>query len=55
MASKFRGNGSVGEGKGKWVMKLPNYTSYGRHPNNWHGKPKKPSTFLADLICWKTC
>ena len=48
-------NGCDGEGQGKLVIKLPNYTSYGRHPDNWHGRPMKNSTFLAGLICWRAC
>ncbi len=55
MGSIFKYDGSDGEGEGKFVIKLPNYTSYGRHPDNWHGRPMKPSTFLAGLICWRAC
>ncbi len=55
MGSTFIYQGSDGEGQGKLVIKLPNYTSYGRHPDNWHGRPMKSSTFLAGLICWRAC
>ena len=55
MGSIYQYDGCDGEGQGKFVIKLPNYTSYGRHPDNWHGRPMKPSTFLAGLICWRAC
>lgn len=47
--------GNDGEGQGKKVITLPNYTSYGRHQDNWHGRPMKYSTFLAGLLCWRAC
>ncbi len=37
MGSIYNYDGFDGEGQGKFVIKLPNYTSYGRHPDNWHG------------------
>jgi hypothetical protein len=40
-----------GEGQGKRIVTLPNYTSYGHHQDNWHGRPLKFSTFLASLLC----
>ena len=55
MGSIYHYYGFDGEGQGKLVIKLPNYTSYGRHPDNWHGRPMKASTFLAGLICWRAC
>ena len=55
MGSIFEYRGRDGEGQGKLVIKLPNYTSYARHPDNWHGRPMKDSTFLAGLICWRAC
>ncbi len=48
-------SGVDGEGQGKNIVTLPNYTSYGRHQDNWHGRPMKASTFLASLICWRAC
>ncbi len=53
MGSTYRYDGNDGDGEGKFVIKLPNYTSYVRHPDNWHGRPMKNSTFLAGLICWR--
>ena len=55
MGSIFEYRGRDGEGQGKLVIKLPNYTSYARYPDNWHGRPMKDSTFLAGLICWRAC
>ena len=48
-------SGSDGEGQGRQIVTLPNYTSYGRYQENWHGRPMKTSTFLASLICWRAC
>ena len=48
-------SGGNGEGQGKRIVTLPNYTSYGRHQDNWHGRPMKFSTFLAGLLCWRAC
>jgi hypothetical protein len=48
-------HGSNGEGQSKRIITLPNYTSYGRHQDNWQGRPMKLSTFVASLICWRVC
>ncbi len=41
MGSLHTYNGSDGEGRGKKIIQLPNYTSFGRHQDNWHGRPMK--------------
>ena len=47
--------GNNGEGQGKRIISLPNYTSYGRHQDNWQARPMKLSTFIASLISWRAC
>jgi hypothetical protein len=47
--------GIDGEGQGKRIISLPNYTSYGRYQDNWQGRPMKLSTFIASLISWRAC
>jgi len=46
-------HGSNGEGQGKRIIILPNYTLYGCHQDNWQGRPMNLSTFVASLICWR--
>lgn len=55
MGSLHTYNGLNGDGRGKKIIKLLNYTSFGRHHNNWHGRPMKKVTFLASLLCWRAC
>ena len=37
MGSLHTYNGSDRDGRGKKIIQLPNYTSYGRRQDNWHG------------------
>ena len=48
-------DGSDGEGQGREVMSLYNYTSYGRYPDDWRGRPMNMATFNFMLYIWKEC
>lgn len=45
--------GDDGEGKGKSVITLYVYTSFGRHPDDWRGRPMRLSTFNLGLYVWR--
>lgn len=45
--------GSDGEGIGKDVITLFVYTSFGRHPDDWRGRPMRMSTFNLGLCVWR--
>ena len=48
-------SGTDGEGQGKDVMTLYNYTSFGRNADDWRGRPMKMVTFNFSLYVWMVC
>ena len=45
-------NGDDGEGQGRSVISLFNYTSFGRHPDDWRGRPMRNFMFNFVLHIW---
>ena len=47
--------GSDGEGYGEEVMTLFNYTSYGRYPDDWRGRPMTCNVAILNVYLWIQC
>ena len=47
--------GRDGEGVGRWVWRLFNYTSFGRRFDDWRGVPMSWAWFVVGLFLWVAC
>ena len=47
--------GRDGEGQGEEVMTLFNYTSYGRYPDDWRGRPMTSNVAVLNIYIWIQC
>ena len=50
--AKAKYNGRDGEGRGRWIWRLFNYTSCQRYEDDWRGRPMLWPTFVLGLTLW---